>query len=121
MWGVGDFLSTSGLSIQEFEGVTLGHISTCTPTLVKKSMTVWQVRQDDSWSYQSYYYTAINLSLGKDAYPQRPKGLHMLNMPAMAEAMVNLVRSLATEKIRSRLHVSVMHQHQQYTVYYRGT
>ncbi|TRY68427.1 hypothetical protein TCAL_07480 [Tigriopus californicus] len=71
---------TGFVGVQDMEGMTLGHATQFSPSLGKKAMTIWQ-----------------------DAYPQRPKGMHFLNMPSLMEAIFGMMKSFSKEKMRDRL------------------
>ena len=65
------------------ECLTMAHVALYSnPVSVKKSATVFQ-----------------------DAYPIRPRAMHMLNLPSLAEAAVNLLRSCLNEKMKNRIQV----------------
>jgi len=42
------------------------------------------------------------ITLGKTAWPVRPKGAHILNRPSIMESIHNMVKSLQEEKMRNR-------------------
>jgi len=39
----------------------------------------------------------------QDGFPQRPKGMHFLNMPAVLESIYMLMRSFAKDKMKERM------------------
>ena len=41
----------------------------------------------------------------QDAFPQRPKGMHLLNLPAMLEGLLNMMMSFAKDKMKRRFHI----------------
>ena len=77
---------TGFISMSENKGTTLGHVTLFSnPVFAKKSATVFQ-----------------------DAYPSRPKAMHLLNMPAFFETVLNMFKSFLNEKMRNRFQVHPM-------------
>ena len=64
---------------QDMEGMTAQHALEMNPAVAKKAMTVWQ-----------------------DAYPAKPKALHMMNLPPVMETIYNMMQSFQKEKMRKR-------------------
>jgi hypothetical protein len=62
--------------------MTLGHMSQFSPAMGKKAMTIWQ-----------------------EAYPQRPKGMHFLNLPSIMEGIFGIMKSFSKDKMKERLFV----------------
>jgi len=73
---------TGFVGIQEMDNLGMGHAMQFTPSMGKKAMTIWQ-----------------------DAFPQRPKGMHFLNMPGVMESIFGIMSSFAKDKMKDRLHV----------------
>ena len=67
-------------AIQDLKGVTVAHMTAMTPTLIKKSMTIFQ-----------------------DAMPIRPKMMHYINIPSFFETMYNMMKVFMKEKLKQRV------------------
>ena len=39
----------------------------------------------------------------QDAYPQRPKGMHFMDMPTIMEGIFNIMQSFANAKMKERI------------------
>ncbi len=39
----------------------------------------------------------------QDAYPQRPKAIHFMNMPSFIDMAFNLMKSFAKDKMKERM------------------
>ena len=66
--------------ISDSVGGTMGHMKQFSPALGKKMITIFE-----------------------EAYPNRPKELHMLNMPSIFETLFNIMKGFMKEKMRERL------------------
>lgn len=75
-----DHWAARSFAWQEMSAITMGHMSQFSPALGKKAMTIWQ-----------------------DAYPQRPQGMHFLNLPTIMEGIFNIMKSFAKDKMKERL------------------
>ncbi|KAK8734208.1 hypothetical protein OTU49_006058, partial [Cherax quadricarinatus] len=73
---------TGSVFVGDSEGMTMAHIASFTPSLMKKSMVLWQ-----------------------EGYPMRPKGLHYINTPAAFDTVFNIFKSFMKEKMRKRVHI----------------
>lgn len=95
---------TGFVGVQDMDGMTLGHATQFSPSLGKKAMTIWQVSviQPERPLIIYFWRHLYDLSY-KDAYPQRPKGMHFLNMPGLMEGIFSMMKSFSKEKMRDRL------------------
>ncbi|XP_069951885.1 alpha-tocopherol transfer protein-like isoform X3 [Cherax quadricarinatus] len=73
---------TGSVMVGDSEGMTMAHVAAFTPSLIKKSMVLWQ-----------------------EGYPMRPKGLHYINTPAAFDTVFNIFKSFMKEKMRKRVHI----------------
>ncbi len=73
---------TGCVGIQDATGMTTSHVALYQPAMVKKSTMIMQ-----------------------NAYPMRPKAVHLFNLPTIMEKVVTLFRSFMNEKMKSRIHV----------------
>ena len=61
----------------------MGHVALFSnPVASKKAVTVFQ-----------------------DAYPIRPKAMHMMNLPSIMETVLNLFRSFMNDKMKARMQI----------------
>ncbi|KAK7861949.1 hypothetical protein R5R35_006319 [Gryllus longicercus] len=70
------------VGIMDMSNMTVAHATHMTPSLAKKSMTVFQ-----------------------EGYPLRPKAMHYLHMKSIFESIFNLFKTFMKEKLRNRVHV----------------
>ncbi|KAG8226436.1 hypothetical protein J437_LFUL015104 [Ladona fulva] len=70
------------VSLCDMRGMTIGHVTQMTPSLMKQTMVCFQ-----------------------DGYPLRPKGIHYIYSPQFFEAAFNLLKSLSKEKLRKRIFI----------------
>lgn len=64
--------------VQDMGKTTMGHIAPL--SLTKKAMTIFQ-----------------------HTYPNRPKGMHMFNLPSFFDMVFNMIKPFLTEKMKSRV------------------
>ena len=77
---------TGFVTASNTEGATMAHAAMFSnPVDSKKAVTVFQ-----------------------DAYPIRPKAMHMINLPSLMEAVINLFRSFLNEKMKERMQIGDM-------------
>lgn len=74
--------SASDIYIMDYSNFTMGHVTKITFTIIKK-MEVCAMK----------------------GFNMRIKEIHLINVPAFAEMLVNLIKSVLKEKIASRIHV----------------
>ncbi|XP_017774660.1 PREDICTED: alpha-tocopherol transfer protein-like [Nicrophorus vespilloides] len=75
-----NFIIAGGIMIQDMKGSTMAHMTAMTPSIVKKSMTVFQ-----------------------EACPTRPKAGHFINIPSFFDAMFNMMKPFLNEKMKKRM------------------
>lgn len=76
-----DQMVISGFTmVQDMKGINLNHMIQMTPALVKKAMTVFY-----------------------EAYPNRPKASHFVNIPSFFESIFTLFKPFMKEKIIKRV------------------
>ncbi|XP_049794187.1 alpha-tocopherol transfer protein-like [Schistocerca nitens] len=68
--------------IQDMKDITLGHMTAITPYFMKRVATCFQ-----------------------EAYPLRPKGTHVINVPPGVEKFISLFQSFMKEKLRRRVFI----------------
>nr|XP_045595423.1 alpha-tocopherol transfer protein-like isoform X5 [Procambarus clarkii] len=73
---------TGTVMVLDVEKMTLAHMTGYTPSVVKKSMVLWQ-----------------------EGYPMRPKGLNYINTPAAFDTVFNIFKSFMKEKMKKRVHL----------------
>ena len=74
---------TGFISGSNVEGATMAHVGFFSnPVQSKKQVTVLQ-----------------------DAYPIRPKAMHMMNLPSIMETVLNLFKSFMNDKMKSRMQI----------------
>jgi len=74
---------TGFISGSNVEGVTMAHVGFFSnPVQSKKQVTVLQ-----------------------DAYPIRPKAMHMMNLPSIMETVLNLFKSFMNDKMKARMQI----------------
>ena len=74
---------TGFISASNTEGASMGHVALFSnPVASKKAVTVFQ-----------------------DAYPIRPKAMHMMNLPSIMETVLNLFRSFMNDKMKARTQI----------------
>ena len=95
-----DQSSVTGIvGVQTMEGMTLAHMASFSPAMGKKAMTIWQVRYSLISNRIFMHHECHN----QDAYPQRPKGMHFMDMPAIMEGIFNIMQSFANAKMKERI------------------
>lgn len=78
-----DNFVTGGVhAVVDLKGATMGHLAGLTPMLIKKILKIFQ-----------------------HAYPLRPKGLIYINMPSFFGLIMDLVKSLLTDKLKKRVNI----------------
>jgi len=79
-----DQCSVAGfITASNVEGATMAHVGLFSnPVQSKKAVTVFQ-----------------------EAYPIRPKAMHMMNLPSIMETVLNLFRSFMNDKMKARMQV----------------
>ncbi|XP_069187328.1 retinol-binding protein pinta isoform X1 [Procambarus clarkii] len=73
---------TGTVMVGDVEKMTLAHVAAFTPSMMKKSMVLWQ-----------------------EGYPMRPKGLNYINTPAAFDTVFNIFKSFMKEKMKKRVHL----------------
>lgn len=74
---------TGFITASNVEGATMAHVGLFSnPVQSKKAVTVFQ-----------------------EAYPIRPKAMHMMNLPSIMETVLNLFRSFMNDKMKARMQV----------------
>ena len=74
---------TGFVSISDVKDATMSHVAAMSnPVTMKKSTTVFQ-----------------------DAYPVRPKAMHIMNVPGIFENVVSVFRGLLNDKMKERFNV----------------
>jgi hypothetical protein len=74
---------TGFISVSDSQGATMSHVSMFSnPAIMKKGTTVFQ-----------------------DAYPSRPKAMHMTHMPAIFETVLTMFKTFLNEKMKERFMV----------------
>ena len=68
--------------ISDSVGATMAHMKAFSPTMAKKIMTIFE-----------------------EAYPNRPKQMHMLNMPSFMASLYNMMKGFMKPKMRERMYV----------------
>lgn len=68
--------------ISDAVGSTMAHMKNFSPTMSKKMITIFE-----------------------EAYPSRPKEMHILNMPGFVDSVFNMIKGFMKEKMRQRMQI----------------